>query len=219
MKFDELTKEEEIIVEAFTKLWSERNVSTISINKANSNSLCKINGKWATFFYIRDEIYNYKEFDDLYSACLSYFKCLDGNNEKYCKSMFPELIKKLADNEIIEETGYVNYNDLTNEEQIILNVFIQLLKDTGDYIRNIIYPESEDKIDEFIERLQVYKKGNVWVAYVLERNEKSGYTEFHTLYSMCMAIFNSMEKTHSDYCLSRFPIMVQQALENNKMAR
>ena len=209
--------EEKRIASTFVQVWGERNFSPININGKSGNNISKLDGMWAIVTYINDEIYYYKEFETQYEACIAYFNWLDPDNAHYCKMVFDELINDKS--KTLPKPKYVKYEDLSENEKVILDVCLKLLDDSGDLYTHVVYPEREDEVDRFVERIQFYKKGNVWVSYILERNEIGGYREYYTLYSLCIDMFEALEKSHTDYCLSNFPIMVQKALENHHIRR
>ena len=206
-----LTEEEKRIAAIFIHVCGKKGISTVLINKQYRYSIGKVIGKWAIISYYQDQPYNYEKYDDLYSACIAYFNMLDPNSAEYCKNMFEELVKDSSQS--FNFDNYVKYEDLIDGEKIILDACLKVLQETGDLNRHIVYPRCEDEIDKYEARLYFYKKGNVWVVYILERNEKGGYREYSTLYPLCFEIFDNLEKSHTDYCLSRFPNLVKEALK------
>ncbi len=104
------------------------------------------------------------------------------------------------------------YEKLNNEEKVILNVFSKLLNETGHLSRNVeIFPK------EYIEdRLIVEKKDDKWVFYINERGKVSSYREYNDLFSLCMDLFEALDKESTDYCMKEFPLLVGESLNSQR---
>ena len=104
-----------------------------------------------------------------------------------------------------------NNKRLSNEERTIMGIFIKLLKETGHLSRNVeIFPKG--KIPEA--RLVVDKVDDKWVAYIYERAEISGYREYDGLYSLCLDVFEALDKNSTDYCVDIFVPLVEDIINN-----
>ena len=137
---------------------------------------------------------------------------LDKRNEEHCKDRFLDLLIARQNGEEPKKDEYVDYENLSEEEKTVLGAFLKVLKESGDLTRNIVYPTKKEDVDKHIERLQFYKKGNKWVSYILERNERGGYHEYDSLYPLCLDAFECLEKSHTDYCMEAFPPLVQEVI-------
>ncbi len=110
----------------------------------------------------------------------------------------------------------MEYGELTNEEQIIFDIFNQLIHEIGRAYDFIFF----DKYAGGLGEICIYKDtNNKWILYVTERGQKYGYREYDNLYNLCLDVFEMLEKKHTDYCVSVFPGSVQNALnnQNNKI--
>lgn len=214
MKFDKLTQMEEIALNTFKELWHERDLNPIYINEEKEGlCVCKENGEWISFDYARGKRYYLHNYDSMSAAIEKIYSFLDKANKEYCMSKYPELLKDNLENKPKHVPKYVKYEDLEDEEKTILDAFIKLLKEKKEFYLNVVYPQ-EYEVNKYQERITFYKLDNKWVSYILERNQKSGYREYDDLYTLCMDIFNSLEKSHSDYHLDIFPILVEDIKKN-----
>ena len=214
MNFDTLSEREKAAFRAFIYLWHERDLSSITVNDEKDGiCICKENGKWISFFYARGQRHNYHEFDYLYSVFEYHFNFLDKPNAEYCISQYPRVLSAALNKNPLVEPEYVKYDDFSDKEKTIFLAFIKVLRETGSMPLHIVYP-TEDKVDKYIERLQFYKKGNKWVSYILERNEKTGYREYSDLYCLCVEAFQMLEKDCTDYCMDVFDPLIQDVIEN-----
>ena len=216
MEFDNITKEEETILKAFLYLWNKRCITTIFVNEYKRGiCFCKTNNKWASFHLINDVKYNYEEFDNVYLLCLHYFNYLNEYNSMECLEEFPIVLSKVAKNEPLDTDKYVPFDELEEDEKTIFNIFIALMGEISSLHIYNSYPEEKD-IDKRNEKLYIYKRGNKWIEYYLERNEKVDYSEYDDLLSLCYDIFEIFEKSNTDYCNEKFPIMLREALDQKK---
>ena len=69
----------------------------------------------------------------------------------------------------------MNFDELTNEEQIIFSIFKKLLGDVGR-----MHSFAFDKINRK-GGFCVYKDNNKWVSYIYDRDQISGYREYDSL--------------------------------------
>ncbi len=105
----------------------------------------------------------------------------------------------------------MSFDELTNDERIVLDTFIELMKKIG-------------RIDmfTFFEKIVgdcgvcVYKENGKWVTYDYERNEIHGYVEYDNLYQLCIYIFKELDKKGTDYCMKVFPELVQENLSSRR---
>ena len=216
MQFERLTLEEEKKIEVFLELWKERCITTIFVNHlVDGTCIGKLNDKWVKFYHARNTIYSLEEYESLDSLIDHYFIVLGKRNEEYFRKEYPLRLNDALEGKIRPKDKYIKYSELTDEEKTILIAFIKLLREKGDYERNIYYP-SEKTVDRWEETLQFYKKGNKWILYVLERNIKSGFREYDDLYSLCIDAFDSFEKEHTDYYMDVFPVLIEDILKSKQ---
>ena len=103
----------------------------------------------------------------------------------------------------------MEYGELTSEERIIFNIFNQLIHEIGRAYDFIFFDKEAGGLGEIC----IYKDvNNKWVLYVIERGQKFGYREYDNLYDLCLDVFEMFEKKNTDYCVSVFPALVQNAL-------
>ena len=216
MEFDELTEEEKGMTEAFIASWSERDRTPIYVGENKGGiTIGKIKGIWTSYSWVRGERYDMHVYPTFFELADRIYSFLDKRNEEHCKDRFLDLLIARQDGVELEKEEYVEYENLGEDEKKVLDAFIKVLKESGDLPRNIVYP-SKEEVDEHIERLQFYKKGNKWVSYILERNERGGYREYDSLVPLCFDSFECLEKSHTDYCKSVFPGMIQDILKKTE---
>ena len=106
----------------------------------------------------------------------------------------------------------MDYDKLTNEEQIILSVFKMLLDERG--LIHEFYFFDKESIE--CGGLCVYKENGKWISYSYEKGVKIGYREYGNLYSLCMDAFESLDKNSTDYCTEAFPKLVGSFFPNKQ---
>ncbi len=105
----------------------------------------------------------------------------------------------------------MKYDDLTREEQIVLEAFIKIIKDNGlIYLFNFLdHPHGEGTI-------YIYKKDDNWVRCFYERGEEHDHKEYDNLYRLCIDIFELLEKKNRDYCLKNFTQYINNEVSNRR---
>jgi hypothetical protein len=109
----------------------------------------------------------------------------------------------------------MDFDELTNEEQIILSIFKMLIGERGLTNEFYFFSEKSGGCGGFC----IYKKDGKWISYIYERGEKSGYREYDDLYSLCMDTFGSLDKKSTDYCIEAFPKLVESFFTNKKFEK
>ena len=214
MEFEQLSKKEEAILKAFLYIWNERSVSTIYINELKTGiCFCKENNKWTSFHLTNNEKYDYKEFDNLFLLTKHFLRILNEYCSDDCLKEFSEALNKVIYNIPLDTEKYCSFDELAEDEKMVFDLFIKLKDEIGALPTIHSYPK-EDEIDHH--GLNIYKKGNKWVLYYLDRNMKFGYKKYDYLLTLCYDVFESLEKTDTDYCNEKFPFLIAEALEQKK---
>lgn len=103
-------------------------------------------------------------------------------------------------------------DELTTEEQEILEVFKELLGEVGALRYFCFFDEYKNVADGFV----VSKENGEWVVYGYDRNCKSTRNTYADLYSLCVSMFGALDKGSTDYCIAVFPSLVEEALNESK---
>ena len=101
--------------------------------------------------------------------------------------------------------------ELEEDEKKILTVFINLMKEI-----------KRDRSFTFLEKVEggaggfcIYKEDGKWITYTYEKGMKIGYREYDDLFSLCMDIFEALDKESTDYCIEVFPELVNRVMNTN----
>ena len=95
----------------------------------------------------------------------------------------------------------MDFDELTDEEQILLVIFKKLMAKRG-------------LLHEFY--FFVRRSGGLGGFCIYERGEKCGYREYNDLFSLCMDIFEALDKESTDYCMKEFPLLVDEFLNSQR---
>ena len=111
----------------------------------------------------------------------------------------------------------MNMNELEENEKKILAVFINLMREIGRERSFTFLEKTEGGAGGFC----IYKEDGKWITYTYEKGQKLGYREYDDLFSLCMDIFEALDKESTDYCIEVFPELVNKVMDNdsNKKTR
>lgn len=106
----------------------------------------------------------------------------------------------------------MQYDDLTREEQIVLEAFIKIIKDNGllylfNFLNKKPCPDGT---------MCIYKNQDNWVASFYERGEEYERKEFDNLYRLCIYAFYQLEEKNKDYCLKNFAQYINNEVSNKR---
>ena len=106
----------------------------------------------------------------------------------------------------------MHYDDLTREEQVVLEAFMKLMNDVGEAESFLFFNKTEIKECHYC----IYKENNKWISYIYENGEKKEYHECDNLYRLCINIFESLSKKERDYCLKNFAAYINGEMINKR---
>ena len=106
----------------------------------------------------------------------------------------------------------MDFDELTAEEQILLVIFKKLMAKRGLLHHFYFFVRRSGGLGGFC----IYKENGKWVSYIYERGEKCGYREYNDLFSLCMDIFEALDKESTDYCMKEFPLLVDEFLNSQR---
>ena len=108
----------------------------------------------------------------------------------------------------------MNFDELSDREQIILTEYMNLMKEIGYYhmFRFLKKGRGEGVFC-------IYKNDDIWESCIYERGECSGIRKYYDLYYLLLDSFETFEKSKTDYCKEVFPERVEEALKNNHKTR
>ena len=106
----------------------------------------------------------------------------------------------------------MNFDELSEREQIILTEYINLMKEIGYYhMFSFLKKEGQHDVSWCI-----YKENDIWISCVYERGITFGFRKYYDLYNLLLDTFEGFEKKMEDYCKEVFPERVQLHFNNHK---